>query len=88
MPGVPLRLVARLGQTLSVLALDDLGGLTLRGVRWPLSDASVPAGAGWTVSNEVTETLVEAEVRAGRAVVIQAWPGREALPHRDADSAQ
>jgi thiamine pyrophosphokinase len=73
-PGVPLRVAARPGQTLSVLALDDLVGLTLRGVRWPLADANVSAGSGWTVSNEVAGPVVEAEVRAGRALVIQTWP--------------
>lgn len=70
LPGQPLDLSARPGDTLSVLALDDLRGLWLGGVRWPLSGAEVLSGSGWTVSNEVRETRVRASLTAGRALLV------------------
>ncbi len=62
------------GQVLSVVALDDLAGLSLAGVRWPLRDADVPVGSGWTLSNEATGVAVRAEVQSGRALLVRHWP--------------
>lgn len=73
LPGPEVRLRAEPGARLSVLALDDLAGLDLAGVRWPLAGADVPAGSGWTVSNEATGAEVRARLRAGRALVVQGW---------------
>ena len=65
--------------TFSVVAVSDLHGLSLNGVRWPLNDADVPLGSGWTLSNEVlsngalnnpaTEN-VTASLRTGRALLV------------------
>ncbi|WP_342667505.1 hypothetical protein [Deinococcus pimensis] len=56
-----------------MIALTDLAGLTLRGVRWPLTRADVPAGSGWTVSNEAAGPVATAELTAGEALVTQLW---------------
>lgn len=74
LPGRPLDLAARPGDTLSVLALDDLRGLSLGGVRWPLRGADVPSGSGWTVSNTVSDggqaARVQASLSGGRALLV------------------
>lgn len=41
------------GSRLSVVALSDLAGLSLSGVRWPLERRDVPIGSTLTLSNEV-----------------------------------
>ncbi|MVN86576.1 thiamine diphosphokinase [Deinococcus sp. HMF7620] len=69
LPSSPLSLALPPGATLSVLALTELRALTLRGVRWPLTGADVPLGSGWTVSNEVQEERVTAELGAGLALL-------------------
>ncbi|MCD0161936.1 thiamine diphosphokinase [Deinococcus sp. 6YEL10] len=68
-PTSPLSLDVPPGATLSVLALSDLRGLSLGGVRWPLVNADIPLGSGWTVSNEVQGGPVTASLRGGRALV-------------------
>ena len=74
LPGRDVRRATFPGQLLSVLALDDLTGLSLAGARWPLSNADVPSGSGWTLSNEATGTELRAGVRTGRALLVQHWP--------------
>lgn len=69
LPSSPLSLELRPGTTLSVLACTDLRGLTLQGVRWPLSRADVLQGSGWTVSNETTQPMVSASLEGGAALV-------------------
>ncbi|GAA5435135.1 thiamine diphosphokinase [Deinococcus aquaticus] len=68
-PASPLSLEVPPGATLSVLAVSDLRGLSLGGVRWPLVNADIPLGSGWTVSNEVQGGPVTASLREGRALV-------------------
>ncbi len=53
----------------SVLAASELRGLTLRGARWPLTDAAVPLGSGLTVSNEAAGGRLDAELKEGVALV-------------------
>lgn len=57
------------GCIFSIVALDDLGGLTVTGVRWPLDHVNVAAGAGWTLSN-VVEQRVSISLKHGRALAI------------------
>lgn len=80
LPGRPLHLTPEVGTALSVLALTDLTGLHLTGVRWPLHDARVPLGSGWTVSNEATEGVVAARLGGGAALVTQLWSGSPRTP--------
>jgi thiamine pyrophosphokinase len=70
LPGLPLTLRLAAGQTFSVLALDDLRGLGIRGARWPLEDADIPSGSGRTVSNEAAGGPLTLSVHAGRALVV------------------
>jgi len=73
LPGRPLTLNPPPGATLSVLAFSPLQGLNLSGVRWPLRDATVPLGSGWTVSNEAVGE-VRATLEEGQALVTVLWP--------------
>nr|WP_246581159.1 thiamine diphosphokinase [Deinococcus aestuarii] len=75
LPGADVRLSLPPGATLSVLALSDLRGLSLGGVRWPLSEADVPLGSGWTVSNEAAGGEVRASLEGGLALVTVLWTG-------------
>ena len=80
LPGTPVALNAAPGQTLSVLALDDLTGLSLAGVRWPLTGTDVPSGSGWTVSNEALGGVVTARLEAGRALLLSLGSGPSQTP--------
>ncbi|RTR30732.1 thiamine diphosphokinase [Deinococcus radiophilus] len=68
-PGRPLALALPTGTTLSVVAVSDLQGLSLDGVRWPLTGADVPLGSGWTLSNQ-SRGQVRAELEQGRALLV------------------
>ncbi|EYB67795.1 thiamine pyrophosphokinase [Deinococcus phoenicis] len=68
------------GTTLSVLAVSDLHGLTLTGVRWPLRQADVPLGSGWTVSNEAAGGRVRASLEGGLALVTVLHAGEASAP--------
>ncbi|ALW90299.1 thiamine pyrophosphokinase [Deinococcus actinosclerus] len=68
-PASPLSLDVPPGATLSVLAVSDLRGLSLGGVRWPLTEADIPLGSGWTVSNEAPGGPVTASLRGGHAIL-------------------
>lgn len=74
-PGQVLSLDLPPDTTLSVLALSDLRGLTLTGVRWLLAGADVPLGSGWTVSNETLGGEVRASLTAGTGLVTVLHPG-------------
>ncbi len=72
--GVPLlegasRLDYLPGTVFSVIAMTDLAGLTLDGVRWPLDKRHVPFGSSLTLSNEVTGDLT-VHLISGRAILI------------------
>lgn len=74
LPGTGVRLDLPHGATLSVLALSDLRGLSLTGVRWPLQEADVPLGSGWTVSNEAAGGEVTATLEGGLALMTALHP--------------
>jgi thiamine pyrophosphokinase len=57
------------GTIFSVIALEDLKGVSLKGVRWPLDNVNVDFGSSLTVSNEVTGTL-HVSVKTGRAAIV------------------
>lgn len=57
------------GTVFSVVAMTDLAGLTLEGVRWPLDRRHVPFGSSLTLSNEVTGDLT-VHLVSGRAILI------------------
>lgn len=57
------------GSRLSLIALSDLKGLTLKGVQWPLDAADVPLGSTWTLSN-VAQGPVAVRLREGRAIAV------------------
>ena len=53
----------------SILAFDDLKGVSIRGAKWPLDDVSVPAGSSRTLSNVVAGQL-QVTVKTGRALLV------------------
>jgi thiamine pyrophosphokinase len=57
------------GTVFSIIAFNELTGLTLTGVKWPLDRRRVPFGSSLTISNEVTDGL-EASLESGRAMLI------------------
>jgi thiamine pyrophosphokinase len=60
------------GSRMSIIALADLSGLTLRGAQWPLRHAEISLGSTCTLSNMVTGSL-EIELASGYGVLI-AYP--------------
>lgn len=57
------------GVIFSVIAFDDLTGLTVDGARWPLADFSLRFGSSRTISNEVLGVLT-ISLMSGRAMLI------------------
>lgn len=53
----------------SVLAFDDLKGVSISGAKWPLEDATVRAGLGWTLSNVVCGDF-RVSLESGRALLV------------------
>lgn len=66
------------GSRISIVAMTDLDGLTLSGVRWPLREADVEMGSTLTLSNVATGP-VRIELKRGRGIVI-AYPAEPRLP--------
>ncbi len=65
------------GVLFSVIGFSALSGLTLTGVKWPLSAVEVAFGSSLTISNEVKGKL-GAELGSGRAMLIaHPFPGSE-----------
>ena len=56
------------GAGFSILAFDQLTGLSLRGLQWPLEDRSISPGSSLTLSNQVTGP-VEISLKSGRAII-------------------
>ena len=65
---------AQKGDLISILPLQDLKGVTLKGTKWPLHDADLNAGYGLSISNEAEETAIEASCEAGRGWLYHAPP--------------
>jgi thiamine pyrophosphokinase len=60
------------GTRLSLIALSPLSGLTLEGVRWPLTERVVPLGSTLTLSN-VAHGAVAIRLESGYAIAL-AYP--------------
>ena len=57
-----------IGTTVSLIALSDLSGINLSGVKWPLVQYDLSLGSGLTYSNEVvSEKGIEVSISAGSA---------------------
>ena len=66
------RLDLPVGSRVSLIALSDLGALSLSGVQWPLDKRHVLCGSTLTLSNVVTGAC-EATLESGQGVII-AYP--------------
>ncbi|WP_420596319.1 thiamine diphosphokinase [Deinococcus sp.] len=69
LPSQSVEVELRTGQIFSVLAASELRGLSLRGARWPLTNADVPLGSGLTISNEAAGGLLNAQLIEGVALL-------------------
>lgn len=58
------------GHTLSVLAAEPARGVTIRGVRWPLTNANLSPGSTRGVSNIAESSPVTVSVEDGTLVVV------------------
>lgn len=58
------------GMRLSIIPLSDLKGLTITGVRWPLSERNVQRGSTLTLSNECVGGRAAVGVASGEALVV------------------
>ena len=67
--GETLTLRGSPGETVSLVPLSDLHGLTYRGLKWPLSNADLPFGTPRGVSNVLLGERAEISLAAGRAAV-------------------
>jgi thiamine pyrophosphokinase len=57
------------GTLFSLLPFSDLSGLSIRGVKWPLSERFVPFGSSLTMSN-VVDGDCEITLTGGRAMLV------------------
>ena len=70
--GESLTLTAAVGSTVSLLPLSAaVTGITYRGLRYPLEDATLELGSTRGVSNEVAESPATIAIRTGIALVVQ-----------------
>ncbi len=67
------RLDAPPGSRLSIIALSDLDGLSLAGVRWPLEKRAVPLGSTLTLSNVVSGP-VRIDLASGNGIIMVTPP--------------
>jgi thiamine pyrophosphokinase len=64
LPGLPA------GTRLSIVPMSDLKGLTLTGVKWPLTNKSVPFGSSCTLSNIViSDVTIELTLGSGLIII-------------------
>ncbi len=69
------------GDQVSLLAVGGgAHGVATRGLRWPLTDATLETGSTWGVSNEFTRE--DASVRVGDGVLLIVQAVRRRLPER------
>ncbi len=60
-----------IGDSLSLLPLTpEVGGVSLSGVRWPLSDRTLRLGDTLTISNELIEASARVEVGTGLLLIV------------------
>lgn len=66
-----LQIPGKPGDQVSIIPLTSaVSGVTVRGVRWPLRDATLLASSTLTVSNEFVAGTASFSLRSGRAVVV------------------
>lgn len=66
-----LDLGGRVGDLISLIALDDVGGVSTSGLRYPLRDESLPAGPARGLSNVRELASAEVTLRRGRLLIVE-----------------
>jgi thiamine pyrophosphokinase len=62
-------------EIVSLLPLGEAaGGVTTAGLRWPLTDATLPPGSTWGVSNEAVAATASVRLAAGHLLVARTLP--------------
>ena len=80
-PGREVRLELAVGAVFSLLALHgDCTGVDVRGARWPLADADLPAGSTRGISNAAVEPTVTVATRTGVLTVVVPRPDPSTTP--------
>ncbi|HEY5433073.1 MAG TPA: thiamine diphosphokinase [Coriobacteriia bacterium] len=69
-PERPLSVSLERGTTYSIVALGPCEGVTARGGRWELSNATLAPLSGHGISNEAVGTVLTVRVRSGSLVVV------------------
>lgn len=69
-PGT-LDLAGRVGDVVSLIAVDDCEGVTTVGLRYPLRDEPLPAGPARGISNVRDDAAAEVRIRSGRLLVVE-----------------
>jgi thiamine pyrophosphokinase len=72
----PVELKTVIGDTITIIPIGDVHGVTTTGLRWPLTDAVLTRGASIGVSNEAISDRASIEVSEGAVLVI----GNEMTP--------
>ena len=70
--GETLTLRGKPGDTVSLVPLSDLRGITYRGLKWPLQNADLPFGTPRGVSNTLLGSRAEISLAEGAAAVFHA----------------
>lgn len=72
-PGRSVIVVGSEGDTVSLVPVGDVAGVTTTGLAWPLDDEPLPAGTTRGLSNRLSSARAEVTVRSGTLLVI--WEG-------------
>jgi len=73
-PNAPVTAPSAIGRVVSLLPLGRAEGVALRGVRWPLEDATLDPLQRISISNEATTDHVSASTRTGALLLFVERP--------------
>lgn len=74
MPQHPAGFTTAVGEIVTLIPIGDAHGVTTKGLRWSLDDATLAQGTSRGVSNEATSQQVNVEVGEGTVLVIAERP--------------
>ncbi|QZY57116.1 thiamine diphosphokinase [Crassaminicella profunda] len=68
-----LEIEGEIGDTLSIIPLsEEVVGVTLKGLEYPLEDATIPMGSSIGISNRFMSTKAKINIKKGKLLVIKA----------------
>ncbi len=79
-PHQPCTVTGQPGDTLSLVPLTPtVSGVTLTGVGWPLTDATLELGSTWSISNQMTGPEATVSIDDGMALMVHIAVSRSAV---------